>query len=484
MEILATLLIPLGSAAFLAFFGARPWASRFNVGASALTFLASLNVAHHVSGARIFVLSNQLFADDLNIIFVVLTGLVATTTSVFSVHYIRFEQGRGQFDSARLRLYHSMYQMLIFAMLLGLFSNNLGLLWVALEAATLSNAFLISLYRSPKSIEAAWKYFVLLGVGIAQAFFGLILLYFAAEKELGPGGTALLWTTLNQVKAHLNPQVLLLSFIFFFVGFGTKVGIVPLHGWLPDAHAEGPTPASAILSGLLLNVALYAIVRIKLLVDGALGVSFTSGILIVFGLLSIWVAVFSMWGRKDVKRLFSYSSIEHLGIATLGFGIGGEIGTLAALVHMTFHSLTKSSLFFLVGTVSQWCGSQKIDGIRGVLKHAPFLGWSLIFSGCAILGVPPFGIFTSEFLIFDSLLHWNPWAAPFLAIALAVAFGVLMRRILEMVSGEEAPAGPLPAFSRIPVGAHLFLVLILGLGLPSFLWGWYQNAARYLLGTL
>ncbi|MHB1285085.1 MAG: hydrogenase 4 subunit F [Leptospirales bacterium] len=484
MDILATLLIPLAAAAVLALFGARAWAPRFNVVASGMVFLSALDVARHISGKGIFALSNQLFADDLNIIFVVLTGLVATTTAVFSVHYVRFEVGRGQFDSGRLRLYHSMYQMLVFAMLLGLFSNNLGLLWVALEAATLCNAFLISLYRSPKSLEAGWKYFVLLGVGIAQAFFGLILLYFAAEKELGPGGMALLWTNLNQVKAHLNPQVLLLSFIFFFVGFGTKVGIVPLHGWLPDAHAEGPTPASAILSGLLLNVALYAIIRIKVLVDGSLGVSFTSGILIAFGLLSIWVAVFSMWGRKDVKRLFSYSSIEHLGIATLGFGVGGEIGTLAALLHMTFHSLTKSSLFFLVGTVSQWCGSQKFEGIRGVLKYTPFLGWSLILSVCAILGVPPFGIFTSEFLIFDALLHWNPWAAPFLAIALAVAFGVLMKRVLDLVAGETPPSGPIPSFSRMPVGIHLFLVLILGLGLPSFLWGWYQNAARYLLGTL
>lgn len=484
MMLLTTLFIPLFSAAVLALYGSRPWASGFNTGASALGLLSALFLAGHLHDKGLFALSQELFADDLNVIFVVLTGLVGTTTALFSAHYIRFEERTGRLGGGKLRLYYSLYQLLLFAMLLALLSNNLGLMWVALEGATLSNAFLISLYRTPKSIGAAWKYFVLLGVGIAQAFFGLILLYFAAEKTLGSGGMALLWTNLNLVKSQLNPHVLLLSFIFLFVGFGTKVALVPLHGWLPDAHAEGPTPASAILSGLLLNVSLYAILRIKILVDGALGTGLTAGILVGFGMLSILVAVFSMWGRNDVKRLFSYSSIEHMGIATLGFGIGGKIGTLAALLHMTFHSLTKSSIFFLVGTISQWCRSQKIDEIRGILQHAPVLGWALVLSGCAILGVPPFGLFTSELLLFTALVSWNPWVAALFAVALAVAFGVLMRRILDMISGESAPSGIRPTYSLIPVGTHLFLVLLLGLGIPSVFWEWYQNAARYFLGPL
>ncbi|MHB1605508.1 MAG: hydrogenase 4 subunit F [Leptospirales bacterium] len=485
MGILATLSIPLFFAVFFALFGDRQWVPKMNAVVSFLMFVSSLFLGRDVSSVHTVTLfSGQLFADPLNTIFVVLTGLVSTTTAVYSIGYIGFEEQRGRLDSGRRRLYHSMYQMVVFSMLLGLFANNLGLLWVALETATLSNAFLISLYRTPKSIEAAWKYFVLLGVGIAQAFFGLILLYFAAERELGPGGTALLWTQLDLVKAHLNPMVLSLSFVFLFVGFGTKVGLVPLHGWLPDAHAEGPTPASAILSGLLLNVALYSIIRIKILVDGALKWPMAGDILIVFGTLSVVVAVFSFWKRNDVKRLFSYSSIEHLGIATVGFGLGGEAGTMAALLHMTFHSLTKSSIFFLVGTVSQWCGTQKIGEIRGLLRHAPFWGWSLILATCAILGVPPFGIFASEFLLFNALVHLRPWLAFVLVALLAVAFGVILKRVLEMVSGETAPPFSPPVFSRGPVLLHLVLVAVLGLGIPSFIWSWYQGAAHYLWGRV
>lgn len=485
MAILSTLSIPLLSACLFAFWGDRPWVPRFNAFATFLLFVSSLFLAGEVvQEHRVFALYGQLFSDPLNIIFVILTGLISTTTAIYSVGYIRFEMERGQFGAGRLRLYHSMFQMVVFSMLLGLLSDNLGLLWVALETATLSNAFLISIYRTPKSIEAAWKYFVLLGVGIAQAFFGLILLYFAAERELGPGGNALLWTQLDLVKTHLNPMVLSLSFIFFFVGLGTKVGLVPLHGWLPDAHAEGPTPASAILSGLLLNVALYSILRIKVLADAAIKWPMAGDILLVFGFLTVVVAVFSLWKRNDVKRLFSYSSIEHMGIAAIGFGIGGEAATLAALLHLTFHSLTKSSLFFLVGTASQWCKTQKIAEIRGLLVHSPFWGWSLIVAGCAILGVPPFGLFASEFLLFRALVHTNPWLAIVLMVCLAVAFGVILKRVLEMVSGDVAPPGPVPALSRAPVLIHLVLVAVLGVGIPSFIWNWYQGTAHYLWGSL
>ena len=190
---------------------------------------------------------------------------------------MRIEQEHGKLNAQRLRLYHSSYQIFIAAMLLALTTNNMGILWVSMEAATLATVLLVSLYRTPASLEAAWKYFILCGVGIALALFGTILLYFAAEKMLGSGGTALLWTHLNGVKAQLEPTVLSLAFVFLLVGYGTKVGLAPLHSWLPDAHAEGPTPVSAVLSGLLLNVALYAVMRSKVLVDGALGNDIDTG---------------------------------------------------------------------------------------------------------------------------------------------------------------------------------------------------------------
>ena len=222
-----------------------------------------------------------------------------------------------------------MYQLFNFTMLLALLTNNMGILWVAMEAATLTTVLLVSLYRTPASLEAAWKYFILCGVGIAQALFGTILLYFAAEKLLGAEGGALLWTQLNEVKADLEPTVLSLAFVFLLVGYGTKVGLVPLHNWLPDAHAEGPTPVSAVLSGLLLNVALYAVVRCKVLVEGSVHTAIAKELMMGFGLLSVVVAAFLLSRQKDIKRLFAYSSIEHMGIITFAFGMGGPVANFA-----------------------------------------------------------------------------------------------------------------------------------------------------------
>ncbi|AFS53937.1 NADH dehydrogenase (quinone) [Leptospirillum ferriphilum] len=483
MDLFVALSIPLLSAAVFSFTGDRPWAPAANGFSSFALFLATLVLAAHgVLNPGVRALSGQLFLDPLNLIFLVLTALVSLTTALYSVGYVRFETASGRLGPTALRLYHSLFQMVVFSMVLGLLSNNLGLLWVALETATLSNAFLVSLYKTPRSIEAAWKYFVLLGVGIAQAFFGLILLYFAAERELGPGGKALLWTELAHVQSRLDPTVLSLAFIFFFVGFGTKAGLVPLHGWLPDAHAEGPTPASAILSGLLLNLALYALLRVKVLADAVVPNHLTGHILLAFGFLSVLVAVFSLWKRNDVKRLFSYSSIEHLGIASVGFGLGGPAATLAALLHMTFHSLTKSCVFFLAGTAAQCCRSQKIQDIRGLLALSPFWGWAFVLAGLALLGMPPFGLFASEFLLLRELVRTHPLLAGLFLLSLSVAFAVLLKRILAMVSGDRPAGGTFPVFAKTPVLIHLSLLAILGIGIPSVLWQWYRKTAQYLTG--
>src|SRR5713101_989290 len=243
--------LPLLGSLMLALFGARRFAAELNVGISLATLAASaLLVVHVVKHGPILALREQFFVDSFNVFLVALTAFVGFTTAVFSRPYMRIEEHHGRVTSRRLRLYHSMYQLFMAAMFLALLTNNMGLLWVAMEAATLSTVLLVSLYRTPASLEAAWKYFILCGVGIAQALFGTILLYFAAEKVLGPGGTSLLWTHLHQVRGQLEPTVLSLAFVFLLVGYGTKVGLVPLHNWLPDAHAEGPTPISAVLSGL------------------------------------------------------------------------------------------------------------------------------------------------------------------------------------------------------------------------------------------
>ena len=478
-EILFVLGIPLLGSGVLGVCGGRRHAAIVNVLFSLGTLCAAAALTVRVVEQGPLLAADELFfVDSFNVFLVALTALVAFTTALFSRPYMLNELAHARVTARMLQLYHAMYQLFIFTMLLALLANNMGVLWVAMEAATLSTVLLVSLYRTPASIEAAWKYFILCGVGIAQALFGTILLYFAAEKLLGGGGTALLWTHLNDVKGDLEPTVLSLAFVFLLVGYGTKVGLVPLHNWLPDAHAEGPTPMSAVLSGLLLNVALYAVLRCKVLVDGALETAFAGNLMIGFGLLSVVVGAFFLSRQRDVKRMFAYSSIEHMGLMTFAFGMGGAVATFAGLLHMTVHSLTKSAIFFVVGHAAQKTGTQTMDDIRGLVTTNPTIGWGLMLGSLAILGMPPFGVFASEFMILTSAMQQQPWATPILLLALAVAFAAIFARVQSMVFGETtAKRLPHPP-ALLPVFVHLAIVLMLGLYIPPYLADWYRQAAK------
>lgn len=475
--------IPLAGSLVLAFTGHRDFARNVNVSFSLGTFIAAcVLTAQIIADGPVLVWDKQFFIDPLNVFLVTLTAFVGLTTAIFSRPYMRVEQDRGKMTPPRMRLYHGMYQLFSFTMLLALTTNNLGILWVAMEAATLTTVLLVSVYRTAASLEAAWKYFILCGVGIAQALFGTVLLYMAAEKVLGPHGATLLWTSLDAVKAQLDPAIVTLAFAFLFIGYGAKVGMVPLHSWLPDAHAEGPTPVSAVLSGLLLNVAMYAVLRCKVLTDGSLKGPLAGQLMMGFGLLSVVVASFFLSRQKDVKRMFSYSSIEHMGLITFAFGMGGPIANFAGLLHMTVHSLIKSAIFFTVGHATQKAGTQVMSEIRGLIKVNPTVGWGLMLGVMAILGMPPFGVFASEFLILTTAMREQPWATPFLFLALGVAFASVLIRVLPMVFGETSlkPLAHPPAL--VPVFIHLGLGLVLGLYIPPYLNTWYVQAARMLGG--
>jgi hydrogenase-4 component F len=480
LELLILLGLPLASAPLLALAGKHDRAPDANVLVSLGTFFASCALTVRVVAAGPLLLWNeQFFIDSLNVFLVALTAFVGLTTAFFSRSYMRTEQDHGHVTRRRLRLYHSMFQLFMFTMLLALVTNNMGILWVAMEAATLSTVLLVSLYRTPESLEAAWKYFILCGVGIAQALFGTVLLYFAAARLLGATGMdALLWTHLNAVRGGLEPTVLILAFAFLLVGYGTKVGLAPLHNWLPDAHAEGPAPVSAVLSGLLLNVALYAVVRCKVLVAGSLHSELPGQMLMGFGLLSVVIATSLLWRQKDIKRLFAYSSVEHMGIATFAFGMGGPVANFAALLHMTVHSLAKSAIFFAAGHAAQMAGTQIMRDIRGLLTLSPAVGWGLMLGTLAILGMPPSGVFASEFLILITAMKQQPWAAPILLLALGVAFAAILRQVQPMVFGETT-VRPLPhPPALIPVFTHLIMVLMLGFYIPPHLAEWYRQAAQ------
>ncbi len=476
--------IPLLGGIVLAFTGHRDFARNINVVFSMGTLVAAcVMTAQVIANGPMLFWQDQFFIDPLNVFMVTLTAFVGFTTSIFSRPYMRVEEDKGKMTPPRMRLYHSMYQLFGFTMLLALTTNNLGILWVAMEAATLTTVLLVSVYRTAASLEAAWKYFILCGVGIAQALFGTVLLYMAAEKVLGGEGATLLWTNLNAIKAQLDPGIVTLAFAFLFIGYGAKVGMVPLHSWLPDAHAEGPTPVSAVLSGLLLNVAMYAVLRCKVLTDGALQGPLAGHLMMGFGLLSVVVASFFLSRQKDVKRMFSYSSIEHMGLITFAFGMGGPVANFAGLLHMTVHSLIKSAVFFTVGHATQKAGTQVMSEIRGLIKVNPNVGWGLILGVMAILGMPPFGVFASEFLILTTAMREQPWATPFLLLALGVAFASILVRVLPMVFGETSlkPLAHPPAL--VPVFVHIALGLLLGLYIPPYLNGWYVQAARMLGGT-
>ena len=475
-------LIPIVGSVLLGFTGHRPGAGVLNIAVSFVTLLAAANLTQTIvaSGAR-FALGTWFFVDALNVFLITLTAFVGFTTALFSRPYMRIEREHGRMTPRRMRLYHAMYQLFIGMMLLALTTNNLGILWVTMEAATLATVLLVSVYRTAASLEAAWKYFILCGVGIAQALFGTVLVYLAADRVLG-SDQALVWTALAAVSTQLDPGILALAFVFLLLGYGTKIGLAPVHNWLPDAHAEGPTPISAVLSGLLLNVALYAVLRCKVIADGALGNGLPGRMMMGFGLLSVVLAAFFLLRQRDVKRMFAYSSIEHMGLMTFAFGLGGPVANFAGLLHMTVHSLIKSAIFYAVGHATQQAGSQRMDDIRGLAAVSPMVGWGLMLGTFAILGMPPFGVFASEFLILTTAMELLPWATPLLLLALGIAFGAVFSRVLPMVFGETSvrPLAHPPAV--VPVFVHLALGLMLGLYIPPYLADWYREAARMIGG--
>ena len=469
------LVIPAAAAVLLAVLPGYRLTARLNVLATLLTFVtaSSLFVVEPISGTYLLV-------DDLNKVFIVLTTFVGFTTSVFSASYIGHEIEIGRLTPRFVRFYHAMYQVLMFAMNLALIANNIGLMWVAIEMATLTTVLMVGIYRTHEALEAAWKYFILGSVGIALALFGTILVYMAARPVIGEGVDAMVWSALMRRASQFDPALLNVAFIFLLLGYGTKVGLAPLHAWLPDAHAEGPTPISAVLSGLLLNVALYALLRFKMLLALNPAAIAPGPLMVIMGLISCLFAAFMLYRRRDIKRMFAYSSIEHMGIIVFAFGMGGPLANFAGLLHMTMHSLTKSAIFFAVGHIAQVKGTQKIADMGGLTVTNPVLGWGLVLGVVAIAGLPPLGIFMSEFLVVSSTFAREPGLAILLAVGILVALGGLFLRLNAIAFG--APRGPTAKAeaSYVPMFVHLALVFVAGIYMPAPLVKGFENVARLL----
>ncbi len=469
------LLLPALAAALLVMLPGYRASARLNMLAALLSFLTALSLLFVRPPAGPY-----LHVDDLNNVFIVLTTFVGFTTSVFSASYIDHEIEIGRLTPTFVRFYHAMYQVLMFAMNLALVANNIGVMWVAIELATLTTVLMVGIYRTHEALEAAWKYFILGSVGIALALFGTILVYMAARPTVGEGLDAMVWTMLMERAATFDPALLNVAFVFLLLGYGTKVGLAPLHAWLPDAHSEGPTPISAVLSGLLLNVALYALLRFKMLLAANPQALAPGPLMVTMGLISALFAAFMLYRRRDIKRMFAYSSIEHMGIITFAFGMGGPLANFAGLLHMTMHSLTKSAIFFAVGHVSQVKGTQRIADMGGLTETHPVLGWGLVLGVVAIAGLPPLGIFMSEFLVVTSTFARAPWLAILLVLAILIGLAGLFLRLNSIAFGE--PRGPTAEAkaSFVPMFAHLALVFVAGVYMPPHLVIWFQNVAKLL----
>lgn len=375
--------------------------------------------------------------------------------------------------AAHGRALYALLHLMVFTMLLAVSTDDVGLMWVAVEGTTLSSVFLVNFERTRASLEAAYKYLLICSVGIAVAFCGTVLVYYAEvvrQQALAEhSAQALRWTALLLLAPSLPPRVMEIAFVFLVVGYGTKAGLAPMHTWLPDAHSEAPAPVSALMSGVLLSIGVYAIARFKPVVDAAAGPRFAARILLALGLLSLAAAAAFLWAPVNYKRMLAYSSVEHMGLVALGLGFGGALGVSGALLHVANHGLAKSVLFLLAGRIRAAYGTVELAAVRDLVTALPFTGRAFMIALFALLGLPPFGLFVSEVMIFGAgFREGQPWLAGVALALLLLGFAGLLRAAHRMLLGT-APAAAPPRGSwvgTVPIVAALAVLVLTGLAWP------------------
>jgi hydrogenase-4 component F len=450
-----------------------------NVAASCLCFLAVCWLPWQVGTSGPLLLVDRLAAH-----LALLTAFVAMTASWFSLTYVRAEIAARRIDRRRLRLYHAMYQVFVGGMLLALLSNNIGLTWMAIETATIAAALAVGLRHAPDAETAAWKFRLICAVGLVLALFGSFVLYLAALPAVGAGLPAMSWSTIIPAAARCNGPLLNLGFVFLLIGYATTAGLAPLHAWMADTYAEGPTPVSAILTGSMLNVALFVILRLR----GVMAANATAidpgPPLMALGLLSLLLASFSLWRRRDVKRFFAFSTIGQSGIVAFAFGLGGPAAIFAGVLHMTLHTLIHASVFQCIGRAARLKRGQTFADIGGLIASHRMLGLTLAAGILALAALPPFGLFASEFLIVAETLRRAPLASIPLGIGLVAGAWALIMRLQSLCLGAPTPdRGLAPgalapnALALAPVWLQLAIVLLLGLAMPGPVVAWFTAIA-------
>ena len=370
-------------------------------------------------------------------------------------------------QAGRFRIFANLFA---FTMMFAVTTNNVGFMWIAIEATTITSAMLIPLHVTKASVEASWKYILIGSIGIALAFGGTVLGYFDFVNLAGRHEPTLNWTVLMALAPRLHPPVIQLAFVFILIGYGTKAGLAPMHTWLPDAHSEAPAPLSAMMSGVLLAVALYAVIRWEAVVNAAVGTRFTDGLFLLLGVLSIVIAAFSLVVQRNYKRMLAYSSIEHTGLMCVGLALG-PLGTFAAMLHLLNHTLAKSTMFFLAGRVLHRYRTTEIGEVSGLLQVMPWTGGLFAAGMLATIGLPPFGLFISEFALFRAgFAAGRPWLMGLLLALLAVAFVSMIGHLNRMLYGVPAAGtavGEGSPWPLVPLGVCMVALVVLGLTLPA-----------------
>ena len=479
--------LPISGAVLSALSRRRRTQEFFALSATGLTFAFALWLGISVfNQGPLSSRNGTLYADALSAYLIMIVSGSAFAAAVYSVGYLHSHIRKRKIRPGQLRLYYSLLNIFIFTMLLVLLSNNLGFLWIGTEATTLATAFLVGFYDDERSLEAAWKYVIICSVGIALALFGVLLTYFSALHVEEIAAAPLNWTALMSAAHKLDPTILRLAFIFVLIGFGTKAGLAPMHTWKPDAYSEAPAPISGLMAGGLVNVALYSLIRFSVLVNKAVGGNFVSGLLELFGLLSIGVAVPFILVQRDYKRLLAYSSVEHVGIITFALGVASPLAQFGAMLHMLNNTLVKLLLFFTAGNVRLAYDSKIIRRVTGAINVIPVSAIFLIAGVFAVTGWPPFGLFISEFTIVSAGFAGGHFTGTilFLVFTTLIFIGFIYYAS-GMVFGEPAREITTPDANTISLLLLVVLagtLLLLGVFVPSPLQQLLQKVVTILQG--
>jgi hydrogenase-4 component F len=452
--------------------------------AGVLVLLASsLPVIAASMSASVSDMSGAFSMDALSGYIMTLVILLSLASAIYSIGYLEHEYEMGLTNLRGVRMYYGLFHLFIFTMLLVCMADNLAVMWIGIEATTIVSALLIGLgfHKRPLAVEAAWKYIILCTVGITFALLGTFITYYASTSVMGTEG-ALNWSALRHVAHKLNPETMKLAFVFVLVGYGTKAGLAPVHNWLPDAHSQAPSPISALLSGILLNTAFYGIMRFVSIVAPSTGSAFTGNLLIIFGLVSVGISAVFILVQDNYKRLLAYSSIEHMGIISLGIGIGGPVGIYGALLHILNHALAKPLMFFASGKIQSRFGSTNIASVNGVLSSMPLLGTLTFIGALSLSGTPPFNIFVSEFTVLKAGVDRGLWlvVALFLFFVVIVFYGVLSG-FGKMLFGNPGDPGSIAPSHHRSAGFNLgnmlgntvmivmaIAIIVMGVKVPGF----------------